>query len=215
MDGMPLAARRTRRASAAAALVAVTLLAGCSGGLSAHAGTPFTACLRDSGVDVSGMGSWTREEERDALTDARAMACVLSDLPEDERRDVLSWAFPDVPPDASADAREPVADAVAAYLASQDPADPAAIDAAGELLVALGMTDPEPAAVRHAIAFEPHRTAADPRYEAWREAEGLDDDAAARARFVQEQLEVGGALADLFSDTSEALRVAQKAAARG
>lgn len=203
-------ARRPRRAAgAAAAVIAVLALAGCAGGLSSHAGTPFTACLRDAGVDLSGMGSWTREDERDALTDAGAMACVLSDLPEDERREMLGWAFPDVPADATADQQAPVVEAVDAFLADRDPGDPEAIADAGELLVALGMRGADPDGVRHALTLRPHVDAAGPLYDAWRASERLADDPATRARFVSEQLSAGGALAELFGETADALLDAQ------
>lgn len=201
--------RLSRRALAVGLLVAVSLLTGCSGGLSSHAGTPFTACLRESGVDVSRMGSWTRDQERDALTDARAMACVLSDLPREQRREVLGWAFPDVAADATADAQSVVVTAANEYLASQDAGDPASITRTGELLHALGMIGAQPEGVRHALALEPHLDAAGPLYEEWRAAERLEDEPATRTRFVEEQLRAGGALAEFFSETSASLLDAQ------
>ncbi|GAA3670814.1 hypothetical protein [Microbacterium marinilacus] len=210
---MRIAARRIARLALAAAAVSATLaLAGCGGGLSAHAGTPFTACLRDAGVDLSRMGTWSRDEERDALSDTRALECVLSDLPAEQRRDVLGWAFPEVAPDAPAEAQAAVADAVWGFLVERESADPATVTDAGALLVALGMTGPDPSGVRHALSLQPHLDAAGPLYEAWRDTESSADDTTTRARFVDEQLAAGGALAEFFTETSDALLAAQEAA---
>ncbi|WP_203136727.1 hypothetical protein [Microbacterium sp. JZ31] len=206
---MPDAVPRRRLPVAAALIAAVTALTACTSGLSAHAGTPFTACLREVGVDLSRMGSWTRDEERDALTDPGAMACVLSDLPREQRRDVLAWAFPDVPPEASEGIQAPVIRAASEYLAAQDARDPHAITRTGELLHALGVTGAEPEGVRHALALEPHWDAAGPLYEEWRAKQDLDDVPATRTRFVEEQLVAGGALAEFFVETAEALLAAQ------
>jgi hypothetical protein len=202
------------RLSAAALLVLALALTGCAVGVASHAGTPFTACLREAGVDLSEMGSWSRSDEQQALSDAGAMGCVLSDLPAGERREVLGWAFPDVPEGASAEQQAPVVEAVGAFLAQHDAAEPGTIADAGRLLVALGVRGPEPAGIRHALALGPHREAAGPLYDAWRDDAGLDDDPVARGRFVKEQLSAGGALAELFSETSDALLDAQQAAAR-
>ncbi|MER7797159.1 hypothetical protein [Microbacterium sp. NPDC096154] len=214
---MPLASSIRRRLAIALVVVAAVPLTGCAVGLSSHAGTPFTACLLTSGVDLSAMGSWTRDEERETLSDPRALECVLTDLPVEERRDVLGWAFPDVAEDAAPEAQAGVADAVAGFLeqrvaagggaaADQDLAD------AGILLAALGMSGAEPPSVREAVALPPHLSAAGPLYEAWRESEALDDDFAARARFVEEQLAAGGALAEFFTETADALLAAQQSA---
>lgn len=205
--------RLPRRAAASGTAVALALvLAGCGGGLSSHAGTPFTACLQQAGVDISRMASWTREREREELSDPAALACVLSDLPAGERREVLDWAFPDVPADASADEQAPVAEAVGGFLEARTPPDAEAIADAGELLAALGVAGAEPAGVRHALALRVHLDAGGPLYDAWREGLDLEDDHAARARFAEEQLELGGALADLLAETSDALLAAQEQA---
>lgn len=203
-----------RRAALGAALALAALaLAGCGGGLSSHAGTPFTACLREGGVDLSDMAAWTREREREELSDPRALACVLSDLPAGDRRDVLGWAFPDVPPEGPSDAQATVADAIGRFLDGHDALDARAISDAGGLLAALGMTGPEPEGVRHALALQLHRDSGGPLYDAWREGLNLEDDHAARARFVSEQLAIGGALAEFYAETSDALLAAQENAA--
>lgn len=209
---MPHAVPRRRLAAATALIAAATALTACGSGLSAHAGTPFTACLREAGVDLSRMGSWTRDEERETLTDHRAMACVLSDLPREQRRDVLVWAFPDVPADAPAQAQAPVVRAANEYLATHDARDPETLARTGELLHALGVSGAEPVGMRHALALEPHLEAAGPLYEEWRAKQGLDDVPATRTRFVEEQLAAGGALAEFFRETSDALLRGQTAA---
>lgn len=203
-----------RRISRVAALVLVAFaLPGCTSGLAAHAGTPFTECLGEAGVPIGETASWTREQEREQLSDPEALACILSDLPADERRKVLGWAFPEVAADARVDEQAPVADAVAGFLEGASPGDAEAIADAGELLVALGMTGAEPEGVRHALAFELHRDAGGPLYDAWREGLDLEDAFSARSRFVAEQLDLGGALAEFYTETSGALLEAQHAAA--
>lgn len=208
--------RRIVSGIAVAALL--VLLSGCDdsgGGVAEQSDdSAFAGCVEKAGLSLEGSDDWSAEEERAFLSRPDALGCVLSDVPEDERADLLARAFPDDSgTDAAADeARTAKTDALVAYVGSREDAsrDATVADAAA-LMDAFGWDETDPwVGARKQVALAIVRAEGDAdQYDAWLSDTGREDDYEGRIDFVQEQETEGTPLADEVRALAAALESAQ------
>lgn len=207
-----------RIVSGAAAAALLVLLAGCDdggGGVAALSDdSAFATCVEKAGLSLDGSDDWSAEQERELLSRPEALGCVLSDVPEDERADLLGRAFPDdAGTDQAADqARTAKTDALVAYVDSRADAsrDETVADAAA-LMDAFGWDETDPwVGARKQVALAIVRAEGDAgQYDAWLSDTGRDDDYEGRIDFVQEQETEGTPLADEVRALADELASAQ------
>lgn len=190
-----------------ATLAGLLLLAGCTsgGGVADQAAdSDFAACVERAGLSLDGADDWSEQEERDFLSQPRALDCVVSDVPADDRADLLSRAFPD---DSGSDeeAREKRAaktDALVAFVTARmevgEGAREQTVADAAALMNAFGWDETDPwVGDRKQVALAITRAEGGAAsYDEWLDDTGRDDDYAGRIDFVQEQETEGTPLAE-------------------
>ena len=207
-----------RIVSGAAAAALLVLLAGCDdggGGVAAMSDdSAFATCVEKAGLSLDGSDDWSVEQERELLSRPEALGCVLSDVPEDERADLLGRAFPDDSgtDEAADEARTAKTDALVAYVDSRADAsrDETVADAAA-LMDAFGWDETDPwVGARKQVALAIVRAEGDAaQYDAWLSDTGREDDYEGRIDFVQEQETEGTPLADEVRALADELASAQ------
>src|SRR5687768_16703332 len=125
-----------RGISGAILAAAFVLLAACDGGGVAEQGddSAFADCVEQAGLSLDGSEEWSEAEEREFLSQPAVLNCVVSDVPEDERADLLARVFPDDGGDdeAADEARVAKTEALVAYVSARAdrPRDEVVADAA-------------------------------------------------------------------------------------
>jgi hypothetical protein len=209
--------RRLISGATAAALLA--LVVGCDDGggdgVAALAdGSDFATCVEDAGLSLDGSADWSVEEEREFLSQPDALACVLTDVPEDEREDVLGRAFPDDSgtDEAADEARTAKTDALVAFVGARaDVPREELVPQVATLMDAFGWDETDPwvgARKQVALAIVRAEGGADD-YDAWLSETGREDDYEGRIDFVQEQETAGTPLADEVRALADDLESAQ------
>lgn len=207
-----------RRGISGAILAAtLVLLASCDGGGGvADQGddSAFAGCVEEAGLSLDGSEDWSEAEEREFLSQPSALGCVVSDVPEDERADLLGRAFPDDSGDdeAADEARVAKTDALVAYVSARaDRPRDEVVDDAAALMDAFGWGDVDPwVGARKQVALAVVRAdGGAAAYDEWLADTGREDDYEGRIDFVQEQETEGTPLADEVRALADDLRSAQ------
>jgi hypothetical protein len=192
------------------------LLAACDGGggVADQGDSAFADCVEQAGLSLEGSEDWSEAEERDFLSQPAALGCVVSDVPEDERADLLARAFPDDSGDdeAADEARVAKTDALVAYVSARaDRPRDEVVDDAAVLMDAFGWGDVDPwVGARKQVALAVVRAdGGAAAYDEWLADTGREDDYEGRIDFVQEQETEGTPLADEVRALAEDLRSAQ------
>jgi hypothetical protein len=205
--------------AASGVLLASATLAGCDngddGGIASQGpDSAFGRCVDQAGLSLDGYEDWSAQEERELLSRPDALACVLSDVPADERDDLLGRAFPDDSgtDDAADEARTAKTDALVAYVAAKSdvPRDELVADVAA-LMDAFDWDETDPwVGARKQVALAIVRTdGGAEEYDAWLSDTGREDDYEGRIDFVQEQETEGTPLADEVRALADQIESAQ------
>jgi hypothetical protein len=191
--------------SGVTAALLLGLVAGCDDGGDGVApladGSDFARCVEDAGLSLEGAADWSVEEERELLSQPDALSCVLTDVPEDQRADVLGRAFPDDSgtDEAADEARTAKTDALVAYVGARaDAPREEVVPEVAALMDAFGWDETDPwVGARKQVALAIVRAEGGAEaYDAWLSETGREDDYEGRIDFVQEQETEGTPLAD-------------------
>jgi hypothetical protein len=212
--------RRFISGIAATGLVLVSVTrAGCDDGDGGGVATQgpdsdFGRCVDRAGLPLDGSEEWSAQEEREFLSQPDVLSCVLTDVPADERDDLLSRAFPDDSgtDDAADEARTAKTDALVAYVDARSdvPREQLVTDVAA-LMDAFGWDETDPwVGARKQVALAIVRVDGGAQeYDAWLSRTGRSDDYDGRIDFVQEQETEGTPLADEVRALADQIESAQ------
>lgn len=180
--------------AASGVLLMTVTLAGCDDGGVATQGSDsaFGRCVARAGLSLDGYDDWSVQEEREFFSRPEALSCALTDVPADERGDLLHRAFPDDTgaDDAADEARAAKTDALVTYVeAKSDIARHEVVADVAALMNAFGWDDHyEWLGPRKQVALAIVRAEGDAdEYDTWLSRTGRADDYEGRIDFVQEQ----------------------------
>jgi hypothetical protein len=205
--------------AASGLLLVSAALAGCDNGDDGGVTTQgpdsaFGRCVDRAGLPLDGHEDWSPQEEREFLSQPDVLSCVLTDVPADERDDLLGRAFPDDAgtDDAADEARTAKTDALVAYVDAKSdvPRDELVADVAA-LMDAFDWDETDPwVGARKQVALAIVRAEGNAEeYDAWLSRTGRTDDYEGRIDFVQEQETEGTPLADEVRALTDQIESAQ------
>jgi len=204
--------------AATGVLVSAALLAGCDddddGVRAQDADSDFGRCVDRAGQPLDGADDWSVAEEREFLGRPEVLSCVLTDVPAEDREDLVDRAFPDDSgtDDAADEARTAKTDALVAYVAERsDASRDGLVDDVAALMDAFDWDETDPwVGARKQVALAIVRAEGDAEeYDAWLADTGRTDDAEGRIDFVQEQEAEGTPLADEVRALADRIESAQ------